>query len=437
MTATQTRAPTSSYHLFTGASGASAITVRSLLTRLLMLVLSFFALLIVATLLVAFSPTLSRSLTSFFVKTQSGAVAWNGTDPVNMVVVGLDERPGMAGQFPHTDTMMVVSILPGSGSVRMLSIPRDLWVTIPGVGPDRVNDAYGYGGTKKLIRTAESIVNMPIRYYAIIKFTGFQKVIDAAGGVTIDVKRRIDDPFYPAPTGYGYAPLHIRAGVQHMNGQLALEYVRTRHDDPLGDLGRNQRQQQLLVALKQQMLRPTTLINLPGILAALGQAVDTNFPYPDLTYLARLVMTAPKSHVHRSALNYANNAVSNYTTAGGADVLLPNWPRIHWIARQTFQDPDLASRPIAVLNGSGMPGAAAQAAAWMRASGFDVTQVANAASSGYTQTHVIKNNSRGGGDFVARMAGDLLGAHVTAQSLPYSQPVVVIVGRDWVDPRQF
>src|SRR5579884_713694 len=120
MTATQTRAPTSSYHLFTGASGASAITVRSLLTRLLMLVLSFFALLIVATLLVAFSPTLSRSLTSFFVKTQSGAVAWNGTDPVNMVVVGLDERPGMAGQFPHTDTMMVVSILPGSGSVRML-----------------------------------------------------------------------------------------------------------------------------------------------------------------------------------------------------------------------------------------------------------------------------------------------------------------------------
>jgi len=398
-----------------------------------MAVVVFFGLLVAAALLIALSPTLSRSVTAFFVAPQRGAIPWNGTDPVNMVIAGVDLRTGQTAD-PHTDTLMAVSINPKSGTIRMLSIPRDLWVTIPGYGQDRINDAYADGGTKLLIQTVEGVANLPIRYYAIINFAGFEKVINALGGVTIDVKRTIRDPTYPAFTGYGYAPLYIRKGVHHMNGALALKYVRTRHDDPLGDLGRNQRQQQLLSAMKAQVLTPNTLFNLPLILSSLRAAVSTNFPYDDLTYLFRTAMTA---HTVHHFLNYANNSVSNYVTPGGADVLLPNWPRIHWIARRTFRNPDLASASVAVLNGSGVTGEAGNLAGWLRASGYRVTTIGDASSSSYAHTEVVRNTSVGGGDFVARMLADQLQTSVSSRAVPSSNAsVVVIVGQDWTSPVQ-
>ncbi|HZT95836.1 MAG TPA: LCP family protein [Chloroflexota bacterium] len=437
MSVTQSARPASSYHVFSNDGGPTAITVRGAIVRAFALVAAFFALLIVSTLLIALSPTLSRSVTAFFIHTQTGATPWNGSDPVNMVLVGLDEDAARAQTFPHTDTMLVLSVNPASDSVKMLSIPRDTWVNIPGYGPDRINDAYGDGGPKLLIKTAEAVTQMPIRYYAIISFTGFQKVIDAAGGVTIDVQHAINDPTYPAPTGFGYAPLHIRAGVQHMNGKLALEYVRTRHNDPLGDLGRNQRQQQVLEALKSQMLSPLMVVRLPGFLQALGQAVKTNFPYSDLTYLARVIVTAPKSHQQRSALNYADNAVSNYTTPGGAEVLLPNWPRIHALTRAMFRDPRLATSSIEVLNGTGTSGQAAAMSTWLQACGFRVGSIGNAASINFGHTEVIRNTAASGNNYVARMASDLLQTPLLSRSMPgTSAPVVVIVGADWNNPLQ-
>ena len=433
MSATPMSRRRNSYHVFTPDTAEEVINVRSLLIRAVVAAVAFFGLVVAAALLIALSPTLSRSLTAFFVQTQPGAIPWNGTDPVNMVIVGLDQRAN-SNQPAHTDTIVVARVNPKNDSVRMLSIPRDLWVTIPGVGPDRINDAYQDGGTSLLIRTVEGVVNMPVRYYVIIKFTGFEKVINAVGGVTINVKHAIYDPTYPAFTGYGYDPLRIRAGVQHMNGALALKYVRTRHDDPLGDLGRNQRQQQLLAALKQQVLTPATLLNLPTLLGALQQAVSTDFPYTDLTYLGRLIMT---SHIKHTYLNYANNSVSNYVTAGGADVLLPNWARIHWIAHQAFQDPQLASAQVDVLNGSGISGQASGLAQWMQVAGFSVASVGNADQQNYLHTQVIRNTSVGGEDYVARMAGDLIGVPVTARAVPGSSaPVVIIVGQDWVTPAQ-
>lgn len=425
-----------SYHVFTPRKSVRPVTLRGLVIRLLLGISAFFILLVIAALLVAMSPTLSRSITALFMQDQRDALTWNGTDPVRMVIAGLDDRPGQ-NQSPHTDTMMVLSIDPRTDSVHMLSIPRDLWVNIPGYGFDRVNDAYRLGGTKLLLKTAEGITNTPIPYYAIVKFTGFQKVIDTLGGVTIDVKHAINDPTYPAPVGYGFAPLHIRAGVQHMDGKLALEYVRTRHDDPLGDLGRNQRQQQLLSAIKSQVITPGNIFKLPLILGSVRQAISTNFPYTNLTFLARVVMTTPKSHVVRRALNYSNNAVSNYVTPGGADVLLPNWPVIHSVSHSTFSDPSLRSASVEILNGSGIAGQAGALGQWMRSAGFDVAHVGNATRSNYEHTLVIRNTSASGNTYLARMAAELLQTHVVSRNTPgVSAPVVVIIGRDWTNAAQ-
>lgn len=419
--------------MFATDSVETRIDVRALLVRFTLGVASFLVLVVVAAVLIALSPTLSRSFTSFFISSQPNAIPWNGTDPVNIVIAGIDDRVGQT-QDPHTDTLMVASINPQSGEMRMLSVPRDLWVTIPGFGYDRINDAYEDGGSKLLIQTLEGVANLPIRYYAIIKFTGFQKVVDAVGGVNICVKLAINDPKYPAFTGYGFNPLHIRAGCQHMSGQLALKYVRTRHDDPLGDLGRNQRQQQLLQALKHQVVQPTTLFNLPTLLSALRAAVKTNFPYTDLTYLGRVIMTA---HTQHRFLNYNNNTVSNYVTSGGADVLLPNWRRIHWIAHQAFHDPGLAASSVEVLNGSGVTGQATALGQWLKACGYQVSSVGNADRSDYIHTQVIRNSTTGSSDYVARMLGTQLQAPVYSSPLGGSSaPIVVIVGQNWNDPAQ-
>ena len=430
------RAPksNSSYHVFAPRRGDERIGPRSLFIRAVVAVSAFFGLVILAALLVVLSPTLSRSLTAVFIAPQSGAIPWNGTDPVNMVIAGVDLRPGQTAD-PHTDTLMALSIRPRDGSIRMLSIPRDLYVSIPGTGQeDRINDAYAVGGAKLLMKTVEGVVNMPIRYYAIINFTGFAKVIDALGGVTIDVKRTIWDPTYPALTGNGYSPLYLKKGVHHMDGALALKYVRERHVYALQDLERNVAQQQLLSALKSQVLTPGTLVNLPVILGALHNAVDTNFPYDGLTYLFRTAITAHSIHRY---LNYQNSAVSNYQTSLGADVLLPNWPRIHWIAHRTFSDPELASSPVTILNGGGVTGAAATLKHWLHASGYHVTSIGDAGSSNYVQSQVIRNSSVGGGDYVARMLGDQLQTRVISRAMPgVTTPVVVIVGQDWTTPIQ-
>jgi LCP family protein required for cell wall assembly len=420
-----------SYHVFTTAKPTAPVQARMLIIRGGIAIISFFGLVVLAALLIAISPTLSRSVTAFFIAPQSGAIPWNGTDPVNIVVAGIDLRPGQTAD-PHTDSLMVMSVR--AGSIRMLSIPRDLWVSIPGYGYDRVNDAYADGGTKLLIKTTEGITNMPIRYFVVINFQGFEKVIDAVGGVNIYVKKTIWDPLYPALTGYGYSPLFLKKGWHHMDGRLALKYVRERHAYATQDLEREAAQQQLLSALKSQFLTPSSLLNLPVILSSLQAAVSTNFPYDGLTYLGRLAMTSGTTH---RFLNYTNGAVSNYVTPAGADVLLPNWPRIHWIAHQTFQDSELGGSSVAVLNGSGIAGAAGTLTHWLRASGYTVAETGNASSESHTRTEVIQNTAVGGGGFVARMLGDQLQTRVTPQS--FSQihsPVVVIVGQDWSSPVQ-
>ena len=162
--------------------------------------------------------------------------------------------------------------------------------------------------------------------------------------------------------------------------------------------------------------------------------MTTNFPYDGLTYLGRLMITSQTKH---RFLNYNNGAVTNYTTALGADVLLPNWPRIHWIAHKTFFDSDFAGSPAAVLNGSGITGEAGTLAHWLHASGFNVGFVGNAPSSTYAHTEVVMNTAVGGGDFVARMLADQLQVKVSRASFPsVHEPVIVIVGQDWTSPVQ-
>lgn len=254
--------------------------------------------------------------------------------PVSVLVLGRQ-----ATQLsPLTDSIMLAAFNPGKNTMGLLSIPRDLWVNIPGHGFARINEAYMDGGPQLAERVVQEVTGIRPDYYLEINYSGFIKLINDAGGVTVDVKHAINDPTYPAPDeccGH-YAPLHIPAGAQHMNGRTALAFMRERHDLPNGDLSREADQQEVLMALKSQFLRPANLVRLPTLLQDLQGAFKTDFPLTQVVQYAAAVSSMPKSDIGHAVLNYADKAVSDWTTPGGAAVLLPHTDAIATVVDQVF-----------------------------------------------------------------------------------------------------
>jgi LCP family protein required for cell wall assembly len=164
---------------------------------------------------------------------------------INILLLGIDQRPGENGPF-RTDTMILVSLDPATNTASMLSIPRDLWVRIPGYGENRINTAhstgdaenYPGGGVALAKKTVAQNFGVPVHYYVRVNFTGFEQLIDAIGGLDIDVATAIHDDKYPTED-YGTLVLDIPAGLQHMDGITVLRYARSRHGT--GDFDRMDR----------------------------------------------------------------------------------------------------------------------------------------------------------------------------------------------------
>ncbi len=180
-------------------------------------------------------------------------------DPVNILVLGTDAREGQ--EVSRTDAIVVVRLDPRTNQASILSLPRDLWVKIPGYGSNRINAAYPVGekqigknyGPALAKETVSNLLGLPIHHFVLINFEGFKTLIDRMGGISLDVPRAIDDARFPVDEFEGDTrtmQVHFDAGVQHLDGKTALIYARTRHAD--NDFGRNQRQQQVIVAIFQR-----------------------------------------------------------------------------------------------------------------------------------------------------------------------------------------
>lgn len=226
-------------------------------------------------------------------------------DPINILLLGTDTRPDQ--DATRTDAMILVHFNPKSGRASLLSIPRDLWVDIPGFGPKRINAAYplgenqfGRGGGGALVKeTVSNLVGVPVHHFVLVDFEGFKKVIDTIGGITIDVPGPIDDPNYPTED-YRTVSIHFDQGPQHMDGERALIYARTRHAD--SDFGRNERQQQVLVAIFQQMRDQgllSQLTMLDDYTGALRDYVRTDMTRSQMLDLAQLAPGIDLNKVQR------------------------------------------------------------------------------------------------------------------------------------------
>ena len=258
---------------------------------------------------------------------------WQGTDRVNILVLGVDERESEEGPW-RTDTILILTVDPLTLSAGMLSVPRDLWVPIPGYDQGRINtahylgDAYDLpgGGPGLAVETVQHNLGVPIHYYVRLNFRAFVEAIDLIGGLDIYVEEEIDDPEYPSSDPlrpYDYDPLYIPSGMIHMDGELTLKYARTRHSSG-GDFDRAARQQQVLRAILEtvtaQNLLPVLITQVPQFWETLTGSIATDLTLPEILSLGSLVTEIPSANVESAVID--ESCTMFWETPDGQQVLV-------------------------------------------------------------------------------------------------------------------
>jgi polyisoprenyl-teichoic acid--peptidoglycan teichoic acid transferase len=272
--------------------------------------------------------------------------AWDGASRINVLIIGLDYRDVLANQGPpRSDTMIVLTIDPLTKTAGMMSIPRDMWVNIPGFGYSRINTAFSSGEGAKLPgggpelarKTVEQFLGVPIHYYAQIDFYTFVEFINLIGGIEVynDEDLRLD------PMGEGKDKIRMTCcGLRTMDGDKALAYVRYRKDKE-GDVARANRQQKVILAIRDKVLSPE---NFPVLLGKAQQfyeefsaGIKTNMPFDTAIRLGVLARDIPIESIKRGVIDY-NMVLLADTTLGGerASVMKPLPDKIRELRDQVF-----------------------------------------------------------------------------------------------------
>jgi LCP family protein required for cell wall assembly len=321
---------------------------------------------------------------------------------ISVMLLGGDRLPGQIDW--RTDTMIYVRIDPARKVVGMLSIPRDLWVYIPGHGYNRLNTAdylgesegYPGGGPALLNETLLHNLGIQFDHYVRVNFEGFKRIIDILGGIDVDVECAVElwgaDPERPGEwKQIGYVP----AGMQHMDGQTALRYAQCRYNTPVFD--RDRRQQKVLFAVRNRVME----LGVPGLipralelLVTMREMVQTDLGPTGITSLAQLVPEIPLSSVNRAQIDL--NMAPQWTTPEGAWVLLPDREKIAPVIMGMLDPPsekvnllrEEAAR-IVVRNGTPAGGWGRQIADRLQQRGFDVVEFSPADRTDYAETLIF------------------------------------------------
>ncbi|MGM9582021.1 MAG: LCP family protein [Anaerovibrio sp.] len=190
-------------------------------------------------------------------------------DKTIVMLMGVDEREGDVGR---SDTLMIATLDPKKKKAAILSIPRDTRVKIPGHGFDKINAAYAYGGHKLTQSTVENLLGVEMEHYVLINVNAFTKIIDAIGGVDINVEKRMyyEDPW----DDNGGLVINLYPGQQHMDGRTAITYVRYRDEE--GDIGRIARQQKFMQAVMDKLTSPAIIPRIPAIIGEVVDCINTD-----------------------------------------------------------------------------------------------------------------------------------------------------------------
>ncbi len=382
--------------------------------------------------------------------------AWDGASRVNILFIGLDYRDYIANEGPpRSDSMMLFTIDPQSKTAGMLSIPRDMWVNIPGIGYSRINTAYSSGEGNQLpgggpglaMRTVEGLLGVPIQYYGQIDFHAFEEAIDAMGGLYLCVpeKIRID------PIG-NKRPENLKPGCQMLYGYQVLAYARNRHTAN-GDIDRANRQQQVVMALRDQIFNPA---NFPSMIAkapeVYGEAqagLRTNLTFEDLMKLGVLLQQIPRENIKQGTIDYTMGVLDNVTLGGqNASVLKPIPDKIRVLRDEIFTEggavsPMASGDPqalmqqdaarVRVLNGTIQGDIAQRTGNYLLSQGVPVTEVGTAPN-GYQNTVIVVYGPK---VYTLKYLASVFGITSSTQIIFATEPattadIEVRLGNDWL-----
>jgi LCP family protein required for cell wall assembly len=254
-----------------------------------------------------------------------------------VLLLGSDDDAKFDPQHVLTQSMILVRVDPAAKSVTMLSIPRDLWVPLSTGGTAKIDGAYSYGGAAAAIATVQRNFQVHIDEYVWVGLKGLIKLIDALGGVDIVASNPVMDDYYPNDLGsnnpYGYKRVAVLPGPQHLDGTSALEYVRSRHGDLEGDFGRSQRQQQVLLAIRQKS-KQLNATDIPDLAVTFSGELKTSMGIARVRDLLPLAGSLDNPEAIRQIV-----LLSPYTDIGNIDsqsVVVPHWDKILPLVHQYF-----------------------------------------------------------------------------------------------------
>jgi LCP family protein required for cell wall assembly len=379
---------------------------------------------------------------------------WDGARRVSVLVMGLDYRDWLEAKgAPRTDTMILLTLDPLTQTAGMISIPRDLWVNIPGFEYNRINTAYSLGESYQLpgggpglaMETVEELLGVPIDYYALVDFGAFVRFIDEIGGIEVNIREEIVvDPLGDNNTK------KMKRGVKTLDGEIALAYARARKTEG-GDFDRAQRQQDVIMAIRARILNvdmlPTLIAKAPVLYQEIAAGVHTNLSLEQVIQLAWLGQQIPKKDIRRGVIGPPDQVLL-VKSPSEDDVLKPITDKIRTLRDEVFFGSESISPAaanmdtlelvnieaprVSVLNGTSTPGLAARTTEYLKSQGIEVAVTGNADQL-YTNTTIFDYTGK---IYTVKYLMELMGASPNRFFSRYDPTsdvdVVVILGADWV-----
>lgn len=335
-----------------------------------------------------------------------------GDGRVNILLLG---RGGGDHTAPDlTDTMMVASVDPFNKTATLLSIPRDLWVQVPGGGPMKINAAWATGGYRQQgkvrsisdpaaiqagFKTTDTVIEgalgIKIHYHMIVDFKAFKQAVDTVGGVSVNVPADLVDPSMAWENGNN--SVLAKAGVQTFDGNAALRYVRSRHTS--SDFARGERQRAVMLGIKSKVQELGTLSNpmkISGLLGAFGNNVSTDLSLGNANRLYGILKSINEPSITSTSLANPGSSLVTTTNIKGQSVVMPkagmfNFTEIQNYVRTQLKDPLILreNAKVLVLNGTPQAGLANGRANELKSFGYNVTGIGNTPNTGWTQTTLI------------------------------------------------
>lgn len=368
-----------------------------------------------------------------------------GDGRVNTLLIGVGGEGHVAGDL--SDSIMIVSVDPFSKDTTMLSIPRDMYVSIGNFGSAKINAAHAYGeqydypggGPALLTQTLEKTLGVPIHYFVRLDFEGFKQAVDTVGGVDVYVKETIRDYSYPNRTFSGFEPFIINAGQHHLNGEIALKFARSRYTT--SDFDRAARQQQIISAFKDKALSVETAINpfrINKLLSSIGNHVLTNLRVDEMLKLINISKEVGVQQIVRAVLD---NSPDNYLASSqinGQSALIPragNYSEIKRFVRSIMIDGYIKREgaKVRLLNGTTNKGMAEKVARLLKSYGYQLVEVGNAPSSDYASTEIY-NHSGGSNRYTLHYLQKRFGANPQQRDFDALNPadITIIIGSDYI-----